>query len=307
MYQISDYQISGLNIRFILPADWRLVQSAHYESFRTMFLVPDIIIKFRQKDRLYEGSGRLVYEETGERVLRQGDRVFHYLGNHAYAAGCGNDVKGRAVYCRQYSISRKGYYAVDIRRTKREYTEKFLLESAGLPHILADFRRVVLHSSFVAYKGGAILFTAPSGTGKSTQAELWRVCRSGAEIINGDRSILSFDKEHAYAHGIPLCGTSGITKNCTMPVRAIVVLEQGEKNQICRLSQSDAFIRILAECGMPIWSTEDTGTITEIVSGIVAEVPVYLYACRPDSSAVDILEKELGHREESADGIYKQG
>ena len=43
----------------------------------------------------------------------------------------------------------------------------------GLEHLLATQRAVILHSAYIDYKGKAILFSAPSGTGKSTQAELW--------------------------------------------------------------------------------------------------------------------------------------
>ncbi|WP_143449652.1 hypothetical protein [Lachnoclostridium sp. An76] len=163
----------------------------------------------------------------------------------------------------------------------------------GLPHILADFRRVILHSSLLAYKGKAILFTAPSGTGKSTQAELWRVHRPGAEIVNGDRSVLSCDGGQPYAHGIPLCGTSGITKNRSMPVRAIIVLRQGPENRIRRLGAREAFTMLFSECSVALWSREDTGTVTDLLIGIISSVPVYLYACRPDASAVDDLEAAL--------------
>ncbi len=152
---------------------------------------------------------------------------------------------------------------------------------------------MILHSSFLAYKGKAILFTAPSGTGKSTQAELWRVHRPGAEIVNGDRSVLSCDGGQPYAHGIPLCGTSGITKNRSMPVRAIIVLRQGPENRIRRLGAREAFTMLFSECSVALWSREDTGTVTDLLIGIISSVPVYLYACRPDASAVDDLEAAL--------------
>ena len=52
---------------------------------------------------------------------------------------------------------------------------KNALEESGIFRMLAKRGGVVLHSSYVLTKQGeALLFSAPSGTGKSTQAELWR-------------------------------------------------------------------------------------------------------------------------------------
>ena len=50
---------------------------------------------------------------------------------------------------------------------------------------------------------------------------------------------------------------------------------------------------LFSECSVALWSREDTGTVTDLLTGIISSVPVYLYACRPDASAVDDLEAAL--------------
>ncbi len=72
-------------------------------------------------------------------------------------------------------------------------------------------------------KYGAVLFTAPSGTGKSTQAELWRKHR-GASIINGDCTLIAEDDGVFTAFGFPFSGTSGIFENRKAPIAAVVYL-----------------------------------------------------------------------------------
>lgn len=289
-----DYRIAGLNIRLQIPAAWPVLPAPLYSAFRAAFTTPDVVAEFRETERIHEVQGCLLYENSLFRVIRQDDKMYCYRGNYTQLEYY-DDIRNAVVYCQQYSLSGKGRYITEMRRADVKYTEHYLMGSVGLSHIMADFRRVILHSSFVAYKGKAILFTAPSGTGKSTQAELWRVHRPGAEVINGDRSILSVEEGCAYAHGIPLCGTSKITKNCTLPIGAVIVLRQGSENRIRRLRGREAFVQLFSECSISAWSREDTETVTEILSGIISSVPVYLYACRPDSSAVDDLEETLKH------------
>ena len=48
---------------------------------------------------------------------------------------------------------------------------------------------MVLHCSVLKVKSGVILFSGPSGIGKSTQAGLWTKYRK-ARVINGDRTLL---------------------------------------------------------------------------------------------------------------------
>ena len=66
-----------------------------------------------------------------------------------------------------------------------------ILESADMFDILAGYGQLVLHSSYVlTQSGAAVLFSGPSGIGKSTQAALWQQY-AGADVINGDRTLLS--------------------------------------------------------------------------------------------------------------------
>ena len=295
MFQHTVYFISGLYIGIEMLSGQRLGMNAMYDEFRASGHLPDIRVQIYAEKEIIEVPGRLIYENDLYRVIQQDDRIFCYRGNYGEPEYY-KDIREAGVCCQQYSLLDKGHYASELLCSSEadpQFTERYIFGCAGLPHILADFRRVILHSSFLAYKGKAILYTAPSGTGKSTQAELWRVHRPGAEIVNGDRSVLSCDGGQPYAHGIPLCGTSGITKNRSMPVRAIIVLRQGPENRIRRLGAREAFTMLFSECSVALWSREDTGTVTDLLIGIISSVPVYLYACRPDASAVDDLEAAL--------------
>lgn len=86
---------------------------------------------------------------------------------------------------------------------------------------------LILHCAFTEYRGRAILFSAPSGTGKPTQAALWERYR-GSRTVNGDRALLRRAGGVWTACGWPVCGSSEICGAGEVPIGAIVMLRQGE-------------------------------------------------------------------------------
>lgn len=286
------YRIAGVDFTFRVSDKWRIEESIFCRSFAMPLSVPEIVIELKEQSHPLKERGQLIYTDDSQHIRLEGDTVLRYVGNYALSL---REIE--AVYCQEYHRGQKGFYTTTFGVTDGCFSEQFLLGSAGLEHILADYGRVILHSSFLAYKGSAVLFSAPSGTGKSTQAELWRQNRPDTEIINGDRSVLSCDNGQVMAHGIPFCGTSGISLNKSLPVRAIVVLRQSGKNEIQRLGEKEAFALLFSECGVNRWSKEDTERVTELLCQVVARVPVFYYACRPDKTAVDVLEAAMDDTE----------
>ncbi len=167
-----------------------------------------------------------------------------------------------------------------------------LLQALEIEHFAAASGSLLLHSAFICHNGQAILFTAPSETGKSTQADLWHnLC--GAEIINGDRSIIRADGSDFYACGVPFSGSSGICRPARIPLLAVVVLSQAPENSIHVLHGVGAFRAIWEGCSLHTWSRDDVERTTQIVSDLIQQVPIYQLACTPDSRAVQLLDQEL--------------
>ena len=156
------------------------------------------------------------------------------------------------------------------------------------------FRDVaVLHAAYIDVGGQAVLFTAPSGTGKSTQAELWRQY-AGAEIINGDRALLSLSGGTLYAHGYPVCGSSKISYFRSLPVRAVVILEQGEDNVISEPPESVKIRAFFSAVEVFRWDMQEIDAALNLARLAASAVPVVRYACRPERKAVEILAAHLG-------------
>lgn len=168
-----------------------------------------------------------------------------------------------------------------------------LLDVSELELLLTWLDVFSLHSSLVRRaEGDAILFTAPSGTGKSTQADLWKTY-AGADILNGDRSMLRRVDGVWTAFGSPFAGSSSIYRNESARVRALVVLRQAPENTIRRLPLAEAFRLIYSESVLPRWHTDAHQRVISLVTEIVSEAPVYQLACTPDERAVTLLKQTL--------------
>ena len=110
---------------------------------------------------------------------------------------------------------------------------------------LFRYNSFVLHSAYLCHNGEAILFTAPSGGGKSTQAALWEQYR-GARVINGDRSLLMKQDGIYHAYGWPICGSSGICHNEHYPIKAIVSVQKGQTNSIKKMDYKSSYKKIIS-------------------------------------------------------------
>lgn len=157
---------------------------------------------------------------------------------------------------------------------------------------LLYYQAFLLHSSFISWQNNGILFTAPSGTGKSTQADLWKKYED-ADIYNGDRTIIRKIDGKYYGFGSPYAGSSGIYRNESAPIKAIVVIEQGPDNVIRRLHGREAFLPLFRETLMNTWNKEYMEKMTDLLMDVACQIPVYHLSCRPDQGAVNTVKNEI--------------
>ena len=225
-----NFKIAGLIIRCVNVQNDEIPQEQPYTDFLTDPAErEDILIRYRVCAEFPEPEGRLCYEDGRNRVYESSGQISRYAGNYNKI----NDLRG-AVSCLQYRAANRQRYELLLKK-EGALTMRMLFRGMGLEFLMAVNRRIILHSSYIAWKGKGIVFSAPSGTGKSTQAELWRKHRPGTEIINGDRSILTCERGIPEVYGLPLCGSSGIAVNKSFPLGAVVVLRQAKTNTVRRL------------------------------------------------------------------------
>ena len=121
-----------------------------------------------------------------------------------------------------------------------------LLENVSIQNVLSkrllDYNVLALHGSALCMDGEAIIFTAKSGTGKSTHTRLWReVFGDRVWMINDDKPMIRLENGCARVYGTPWDGKHHLSRNASAPLRAIVKLERAEENRIELMNRADAF------------------------------------------------------------------
>lgn len=114
------------------------------------------------------------------------------------------------------------------------------------------YGRLLFHGSALSYRGQGILFTAPSGTGKSTHAALWReVFGSDVTMVNDDKPLLSATEDGVLVSGTPWDGKHALSTNCSVPLRAVCLLARGRETTIRKIRSSDAYPYLLSQTYRP--------------------------------------------------------
>ena len=163
--------------------------------------------------------------------------------------------------------------------------------------LLLRHNAFLLHSSVVQVHGKTVLFSAPSGIGKSTQAELWRL-HAGADILNGDRCVVMQRPDGFYGGGSPWSGTSGIYRREQAPIAGIFLLEQAPENRVTRLG-AEAFSPLFRQTTINSWDPAFMDRILQLYDNLLSQVPVYRLQCRPDRDAVGLAYHTLFGKEAS--------
>jgi hypothetical protein len=277
------YELAGIRYRFLFPrkCPWDSVRKlTDYTAEPGPW---DVECIFSTPEELSAPEGQLCYHIASTQVFRTGDEEISYHGSVATSLS--------GAYLRIHRRGNQSLVQLKASSFPKGITDDVILICMELVHQVTAAGGFLLHASWICFRDKAILFTGPSGMGKSTQAALWEQYR-GAELINGDRAAIFPTISGAEVRGIPYCGSSGVNKNRTMPLGAVVCLSQAAENSLTRLSGLQAFRRLWEGCSVNLWNGADIAQGTQSVVDTVSAVPVFHLACTPDERAVQILEKE---------------
>lgn len=283
-YQIADTRLLISSDLFIQNDAWsELFETAGSESEADFWIVLQTaeLPEYPRKSKRYTGGKRETFEASGCLVsyYREPNRQRQFC----YEEG---GARGWLTVIPEFS-----HYASDIRNIWNKIDlSRILLHQGGL----------ILHASYIIWNGRAILFTAPSGTGKSTQAKLWAEFQH-AEIINGDRAVLREKDGEMWSYSLPFAGSSGICANKSAPIRAIVVLAQAAENFVRELTPAEGMKHLYSQCALNRWNREEVETVLGVLAKMVRTTKVVKLDCLPNRSAVETLTDYLERMEGGAD------
>ncbi len=213
-------------------------------------------------------------------------------------------------YCRKYLTEKTPEWTLEISREDldfeqqdayeealregfkpRRFTDPFLDRAAiqrKAAEVLFDSDTLLFHGSALAVDGEGYLFTAKSGTGKSTHTRYWReVFGSRTVMVNDDKPFLRLTDHGVFLCGAPWSGKHGLDENITVPLKGICILERGAKNAVCPLAPAEALPRLLHETIAPLAPGKEA-RFQELVHALAEAVPLWRMSCTKDPQAAVI-------------------
>ncbi len=162
---------------------------------------------------------------------------------------------------------------------------EYTLAGTDFYNKLLNFNGMVLHSSGVVVDGRAYLFSANSGTGKSTHTALWlELLGEKAFIINDDKPAVCIRDSIAYAYGTPFSGKTALNVNTKAPIAGICFIERSNENHISRLSVREAVPLMLAQTQRRR-DKSHMDKLLKFMDELLRIVPVYKLCCNTDISS----------------------
>ncbi len=167
-----------------------------------------------------------------------------------------------------------------------EYHELTAILRSICATILEKYDGFFLHCSALEYENGAYIFTAKSGTGKSTHARLWReVFADKVTMINDDKPIVRLIDGVFYVYGTPWNGKHSLSNNIKVPIKAIYYLSQAENNKCTKCDSFLAISKLLSQTILP----DDSSNMDKLLSlleKLVLTTPMYDLQCNISQDAV---------------------
>lgn len=222
---------------------------------------------------------------------------------------------GMKPFCRAYLSEKSAEVSVQITQEdivfeRERYREEMLLEGyperdvtdaylertavqRKLAEQLFDRGVLVFHGSVVAVDGQGYLFTAKSGTGKSTHTRFWReTFGDRAVMVNDDKPFLRLTETGVLVYGSPWNGKHGLGNNICVPLKAICILERGEANQIRPITGQEAAMMLFQQSNRPL-NPRKMPIYMDLIDQLSKKTAFYRMQCTLDPDAARVAYEEM--------------
>lgn len=180
----------------------------------------------------------------------------------------------------------------------REHADPYLETLAvyrKLAQLLVQDDILLMHGAVVAVDGQAYLFTAKSGTGKTTHTRLWmRQFGDRAVMVNGDKPLLHITSEGVTVYGTPWDGKEHLSTNTSCPLKALCILTRSETNHIERISKKEALPMLCQQSYRPC-SPIGAQKMLALVDRLGSSVPLYRLGCNMEPEAALVAYHGMNH------------
>ncbi len=173
------------------------------------------------------------------------------------------------------------------------YFVQFPMDQLLVIHALGVAGGALMHAAAICGRDGALLVSGPSGAGKTTMS---RACAAlGASVLSDERTIARPDGGGGWLlGGTPWPGEGGFAENRSVPLRALIVLEQAARNELVPLAPARA-LALLYRCHFPpLWDPVAAERTLGHLERLVREVPAFLFRNHKGADAARLLLDRVG-------------
>lgn len=175
------------------------------------------------------------------------------------------------------------------------YLETLALYRA-VAEVLVVHDIVVFHGAVLAWEGRAYVFTAPSGTGKTTHVRNWLARVPGCHVLNGDKPLLRVEPGRVAACGTPWMGKEQMGRNECLPLAGLCLLRRDTYDHIEPLGTWDALPTLVAQTHRPEGAAAQVRAV-ELAGRIGELVPLWQLGCTPAPESALVSWQAMTQRE----------
>ncbi len=176
---------------------------------------------------------------------------------------------------------------ISVRHLAEDYLEE-LAVYRKIAEQMPKYDTFLFHGSAVAVDGECYLFTAKSGTGKSTHTRLWRaLLGSRAVMVNDDKPLIRVNDNGVTVFGTPYNGKHRLGVNIAVPLKAVCILERSADNHIRQITKAEAYTMLLQQSYRPHNSTALAKTLT-LIDTMAQHITFWRLGCNMDISAAKL-------------------
>ena len=211
---------------------------------------------------------------------------------------CGHDTSGNDVFEFRGITKLVGYLICS-----KDYREgRLIIITSKMPEIVLDSAlrlmfdlatagkdTLCIHAAVVSCGGKGYLFLGPSGTGKSTHAQLWLKHFEGTELVNDDNPVV----RGGVVYGSPWSGKTPCYRNVSVPIGGIVRLSQAPYNKIRRLKGIEAYVDLAESVGGKIWDNRIAEGQHQTENDLASTIPMWHLECLPDEAAARLCHDTI--------------
>lgn len=162
---------------------------------------------------------------------------------------------------------------------------------------MPDYDTILFHGSCIAVDGVGYLFTASSGTGKSTHAKLWReLLGDRAVMVNDDKPLIRLTDDGAIVYGTPWDGKHHLSSNISVPLKALCILIRFEKNIINPITPSQAYATLMQQTYRPADNMAMIKTLS-LIDKLSSSASLWMLGCNMEIEAAKIAYEAMRGQE----------